>query len=70
MAYSVQTAVLEQKSLCPKAAFDLVRHWEGLTHPSHRPSLKMQQLPLVLPTDMDSTQVAWADQAAAADYFA
>lgn len=70
MVYSVQTAVLEQKSLYPRAAFDLVTHWEGLTHPSHRPSLKMQQLPLVLLAGKLSTQVAWADQAAAADCFA
>ena len=48
MACSVMTAVQEQKSLCPKAHFALVRHWEGLVRPSHPPSQKMQLLLLAL----------------------
>ena len=48
MACSVMTAVQEQKSLCPKAHFALVRHWEGLIRPSHPPSQKMQLLLLAL----------------------
>ena len=65
MACFVKTAVQEQKSLCPKAHFALVRHWEGLSHPSHLPSLKMQLLLLVPLSGKVAAEVAWADQAAA-----
>lgn len=69
MAFSVQTAVQEQKTLCPKVPSDLVRHWEDLTRPSHRPSPKMQQPRLVLPIDKVAAEVAWAHQAAVAGCF-
>ena len=65
MASSVKTAVQEQKSLCPKVHFALVRHWEGLIRPSHPPSLKMQLLLLIPLNGKVAAEVAWADQAAA-----
>lgn len=65
MACYVKTAVQEQKSLCPKAHFALVRHWEGLSRPSHPPSQKMQLLLWVFPSGKVAAEAAWADQAAA-----
>lgn len=69
MACSVKAAVQEQRSLCPKADFALVRHWEGLQCPSHPPSPRMQLLLVVLLDGMFAAEAAWAGQAAAG-YFA